>query len=201
MSSSSVANSPESSMRDRDLREWRALIRERADREWRELSPDVVDELACHLADLHAAALSGGASQAEARHRAVDAAERRCREWLPAGVGSDDADAVARASRRAVRMRHRGRPGSGGRGHARSHPRVPLRGSAPGHGFPVAGDDTYGAKQTKKLADLTGYAAPRVLLHAHKLAFTHPRTKRKKTFTAPWPADFQEALERLRMPA
>jgi len=68
-------------------------------------------------------------------------------------------------------------------------------------GFPVAGDNTYGAKQTKKLADLTGYAAPRVLLHAHKLAFTHPRTRRKKTFTAPWPADFQEALERLRTPA
>ena len=68
-------------------------------------------------------------------------------------------------------------------------------------GFPVAGDDTYGAKQTRKLADLTGYAPPRVLLHAHKLAFTHPRTKRKKTFTAPWPADFQEALVRLRAPA
>jgi 23S rRNA pseudouridine1911/1915/1917 synthase len=68
-------------------------------------------------------------------------------------------------------------------------------------GFPVAGDDTYGAKQTKKLADLTGYVAPRVLLHAHKLAFTHPRTKRKKAFTAPWPADFQEALEQLRAPS
>jgi 23S rRNA pseudouridine1911/1915/1917 synthase len=67
-------------------------------------------------------------------------------------------------------------------------------------GFPVAGDDTYGAKQTKKLASLTGYVAPRVLLHSHKLAFTHPRTKRKKTFTAPWPVDFQEALERLRAP-
>lgn len=67
-------------------------------------------------------------------------------------------------------------------------------------GFPVAGDDTYGAKQTKKLVDLTGYVPPRVLLHAHKLAFTHPRTKRKKTVTAPWPADFQEALDRLRLP-
>ena len=65
----------------------------------------------------------------------------------------------------------------------------------------MAGDDTYGAKQTKKLADLTGYHAPRVLLHAHKLAFTHPRTKRKKIVTAAWPADFQEALERLRAPA
>jgi len=68
-------------------------------------------------------------------------------------------------------------------------------------GFPVAGDDTYGAKQTKKLADLTGYVPPRVLLHAHKLAFTHPRTKRRKTITAPWPGDFQEALEQLRAPA
>jgi 23S rRNA pseudouridine1911/1915/1917 synthase len=67
-------------------------------------------------------------------------------------------------------------------------------------GFPVAGDETYGAKQTRKLAALTGYVAPRVLLHAHKLAFTHPRTGRRRTFTAPWPSDFQEALERLRAP-
>lgn len=67
-------------------------------------------------------------------------------------------------------------------------------------GFPVAGDDTYGAKQTKKLTELTGYQPPRVLLHAHKLAFQHPRTKRKKSVTAPWPSDFQEALDRLRAP-
>jgi hypothetical protein len=63
----------ESNMRDRDLREWRTLIRERADREWRALSPDVVDELACHLADLHAAALANGASRADARHRVLEA--------------------------------------------------------------------------------------------------------------------------------
>jgi 23S rRNA pseudouridine1911/1915/1917 synthase len=68
-------------------------------------------------------------------------------------------------------------------------------------GFPVAGDETYGARQTKRLAELTGYHAPRVLLHAHKMAFVHPRTKRKRSFTAPWPADFQEALERLRVPS
>ena len=67
-------------------------------------------------------------------------------------------------------------------------------------GFPVAGDETYGAKQTGKLADLTGYRAPRVLLHAHKLGFIHPRTGRKKKFVAPWPVDFQEALDRLRIP-
>jgi hypothetical protein len=51
-------------MRDRDRREWRTLIRARADRDWRELSPGVVDEFACHLAELHAAALTGGASEA-----------------------------------------------------------------------------------------------------------------------------------------
>ncbi len=67
-------------------------------------------------------------------------------------------------------------------------------------GFPVAGDETYGESQTKKLANLTGYNPPRVLLHSHKLAFTHPRTKRRKTVTAPLPADFQEALDRLRPP-
>ena len=60
-------------MRERDMREWRSLIRERADREWRELSPEVVEELACHLAELHATALARGASQAEARARALDA--------------------------------------------------------------------------------------------------------------------------------
>src|SRR5947207_6534865 len=60
-------------MRDRTLREWRALVRERADRDWRELSPDVVDELACHLADLHASARAAGASDDEARCCARDA--------------------------------------------------------------------------------------------------------------------------------
>jgi putative ABC transport system permease protein len=60
-------------MRDRGMRRWRALVRERANREWRELSLDVVDELACHLADLHASALRDGASDAEADRRALEA--------------------------------------------------------------------------------------------------------------------------------
>jgi 23S rRNA pseudouridine1911/1915/1917 synthase len=68
-------------------------------------------------------------------------------------------------------------------------------------GFPIAGDEIYGAKQTKKLAELTGYSAPRVLLHAHQLSFIHPRSGRKRTFTVPWPADFQEALDKLRVPS
>jgi 23S rRNA pseudouridine1911/1915/1917 synthase len=65
-------------------------------------------------------------------------------------------------------------------------------------GFPVAGDATYGQRQTKKLAELTRYETPRVLLHAHKLAFTHPRTGKKMNFTAPIPADMEEALKFLR---
>src|SRR5713226_7079711 len=60
-------------MRDRELREWQALVRQRADAEWRELSHDVVDELACHLADLHATALRNGASEKDARRSAFDA--------------------------------------------------------------------------------------------------------------------------------
>src|SRR6266511_4259161 len=60
-------------MRDRELRQWKTLVRERADREWRELSLEVVDELACHLADLNAAAVRSGASEHEARAVALDA--------------------------------------------------------------------------------------------------------------------------------
>ena len=68
-------------------------------------------------------------------------------------------------------------------------------------GFPVAGDATYGERQTKKLVELTGFVPPRVLLHSHQLSFEHPRTGRRRRFTAPWPEDFQEALSRLRPPA
>src|SRR5262252_3959881 len=60
-------------MRDRPLRQWRSLVRERAKAEWRGLSLDVVDELACHLADLHASALARGASEADADRIATDA--------------------------------------------------------------------------------------------------------------------------------
>src|SRR5215471_17878446 len=60
-------------MRDRQLRHWRALVRDRAKAEWRELSSEVVDELACHLADLHLGALEHGANGADADRIANDA--------------------------------------------------------------------------------------------------------------------------------
>jgi 23S rRNA pseudouridine1911/1915/1917 synthase len=65
-------------------------------------------------------------------------------------------------------------------------------------GFPVAGDETYGAKQNKKLKEQANYAAPRVLLHAKELTFIHPRTNKEKHFSAPLPKDFRDALKFLR---
>jgi len=65
-------------------------------------------------------------------------------------------------------------------------------------GHPLAGDGIYGARQNKRLAELTGYEAPRVLLHARELSFAHPRTQKQLDFEAPLPRDFQEALKFLR---
>lgn len=67
-------------------------------------------------------------------------------------------------------------------------------------GFPIVGDDVYGLKATSRLSDLTGYTPPRVLLHSFKLAFVHPRTGRRRVFTAPQPADFAAAIKALQPP-
>ena len=65
-------------------------------------------------------------------------------------------------------------------------------------GFPLVGDATYGNRQNQRLAELTGYVAPRQMLHAFQLAFTHPRTGRRISLEAPHPADFLDALTALR---
>jgi 23S rRNA pseudouridine1911/1915/1917 synthase len=65
-------------------------------------------------------------------------------------------------------------------------------------GFPLVGDDTYGKRQNIRLRELTSYIAPRQMLHARELAFTHPRSNRKVKFTAPWPDDFAMAVQTLR---
>jgi 23S rRNA pseudouridine1911/1915/1917 synthase len=52
-------------------------------------------------------------------------------------------------------------------------------------GHPVIGDSLYGKKN----------AAPRHMLHAWKLAFTHPRTKERLFFAAPVPPDFRAILQ------
>ncbi|HUR47178.1 MAG TPA: RluA family pseudouridine synthase [Candidatus Saccharimonadales bacterium] len=65
-------------------------------------------------------------------------------------------------------------------------------------GFPVAGDATYAAKQTKKLVELTGFEPPRVMLHSRTLAFKHPGNGKTMSFEAPVPEDFDAALAALR---
>ncbi|MBI5387731.1 MAG: RluA family pseudouridine synthase [Verrucomicrobia bacterium] len=61
-------------------------------------------------------------------------------------------------------------------------------------GFPVVGDMTYGSRPNKRLAELTGYTAPRQMLHARLLEFTHPRTGERMTLESAWPRDFTAAL-------
>src|ERR1019366_5946608 len=65
-------------------------------------------------------------------------------------------------------------------------------------GFPVVGDATYGSRQNQRLADLTGYPAPRRMLPAWRLAVIHPRTGKRLIFEAPRPEDFADALAALR---
>ncbi|HXR47440.1 MAG TPA: RluA family pseudouridine synthase [Candidatus Limnocylindrales bacterium] len=66
-------------------------------------------------------------------------------------------------------------------------------------GHPLAGDETYGARQNQKLTELTGYHPPRVMLHARELSFVHPRTEASLSFEAPLPNDFREALISLQL--
>jgi len=67
-------------------------------------------------------------------------------------------------------------------------------------GFPLVGDATYGNRQNQRLAELSGYTAPRQMLHAGQLSFLHPQTGRRVNFGAPGPAEFVEALAALRNP-
>ncbi|MBK9181235.1 MAG: RluA family pseudouridine synthase [Acidimicrobiales bacterium] len=58
-------------------------------------------------------------------------------------------------------------------------------------GHPVVGDRRYGGQRAS-------LPAPRPLLHAAELAFDHPRTGERCTFTARAPADLEQVLEALR---
>jgi len=65
-------------------------------------------------------------------------------------------------------------------------------------GYPLAGDLTYGQRQNRRLEELVGFAAPRVMLHAFELAFIHPRTGRSLALQSARPADFEDYLKALR---
>lgn len=56
---------------------------------------------------------------------------------------------------------------------------------------PVAGDPVYGLKN--------GVKVPRLMLHAWRLSFTHPRTGERLHFTAPPPQAFEDALKKQRL--
>lgn len=66
-------------------------------------------------------------------------------------------------------------------------------------GHPLLGDLVYGDRQNHKLEDRTHYHAPRQMLHAAKLTFTHPRTGKPLTCQAPTPEDFADALSALKI--
>ena len=61
-------------------------------------------------------------------------------------------------------------------------------------GRPILGDTMYGRKRQSTLAELV----KRQMLHAHRLGFEHPRTRKPLEFTAPVPTDMKELIQRLR---
>ncbi len=65
-------------------------------------------------------------------------------------------------------------------------------------GHPVFGDPIYGVKTNKKIYEQTGYTPPRLMLHARRLDFIHPRTLEEESFEADLPNDFRAALRALR---
>jgi 23S rRNA pseudouridine1911/1915/1917 synthase len=65
-------------------------------------------------------------------------------------------------------------------------------------GWPIVGDAVYGQRRPTRIADNTLAAAlqdcPRQALHAWRLAFTHPLTRRHLVIDAPIPADIERLL-------
>ena len=57
-------------------------------------------------------------------------------------------------------------------------------------GFPIVADTLYGAEKSDLIA--------RPALHAYKLSFIHPITEKELSFTAPYPEDFVNLIEKLK---
>ncbi len=55
-------------------------------------------------------------------------------------------------------------------------------------GSPIIGDNVYGTKQSRKMAQ-------RQMLHSYKIVFRHPQTHALMTFKAPLPDDFNKGLK------
>lgn len=58
-------------------------------------------------------------------------------------------------------------------------------------GFPLLGDTLYSSPETKIIT--------RPALHAYSLSFDHPESNERVKFVAPYPADFEHALKRLKI--
>ncbi len=56
-------------------------------------------------------------------------------------------------------------------------------------GYPILADTLYGAEKSAWIA--------RPALHAHRIDFTHPSTKKTCSFLAPYPQDFADLLKKL----
>ena len=65
-------------------------------------------------------------------------------------------------------------------------------------GYPVFGDLTYGKRQTQRLTESTNVIPQRIMLHAWKLSFAHPRTERLLSFESPIPKDMSTTLRALK---
>ena len=65
-------------------------------------------------------------------------------------------------------------------------------------GCPLVGDPVYGGSPARQFAQSTGYEAPRQMLHAAALGFTHPLSGKKMGVNAPLPADFVDAVNFLK---
>ena len=70
-----------------------------------------------------------------------------------------------------------------------------ARAHAAAAGHPIAGDRRYGDPECNRRLRTAGLR--RLFLHARRLRFTHPRTGRAITLTAPLPAELGEVLGRL----
>jgi 23S rRNA pseudouridine955/2504/2580 synthase len=62
-------------------------------------------------------------------------------------------------------------------------------------GHPVAGDEKYGDKEGNDA--LRNFGLKRMFLHAHSLSFTHPRTGKRFTISAPLSDELQGVLKQL----
>ena len=65
-------------------------------------------------------------------------------------------------------------------------------------GCPLVGDPVYGGRPARLFAQATGYEAPRQMLHAAALGFTHPLSGQPLQVNAPSPDDFVDAVNFLK---